>query len=99
MAENRPREVPLPVMRLLEAVYDRTRDRPPSCHVGIDALGLGEDPTRNGAAILLAALSGWIVTGGRASRTVALTDAGIEMLRNHGKGERQAPRVARDDMT
>lgn len=84
MAKNGPHEVPPLVLGLLKSVHEKTQDKQRPHYVAIDKLELEGNLQRRGAAILLAALSGWIVTGSRSARAVAITDEGIEVLTRHG---------------
>jgi hypothetical protein len=50
----------------------------------VDALGLPPDLERNNAAIMLAALSGWLWVGGTPPHSVAITAKGLALLKEHG---------------
>jgi hypothetical protein len=84
MARERAREIPSLVMDILRAVHEKTKDKQQPYYVGFDALGIEADTERNGAAIVLAALSGWITVTDRPTHSVAITAAGIELLKERG---------------
>jgi hypothetical protein len=72
------------VLELLEAVYKQTK----GAHgrwVGVDSLDLGADEDKTDAAILLAALSGWLQAGGNPPHSVIITAEGIDLLRKRGR--------------
>jgi hypothetical protein len=50
----------------------------------VDSLGLLDDPERNGAAILLAVLAGYLTAGGEPPHSVALTEGGRAVLKSRG---------------
>jgi len=65
-------------------VWGATATRPPPYYVSVDSLGLPPDPERNGAAILLAVLSGYLRAGGNPPHSVAVTEDGRRLLKERG---------------
>jgi hypothetical protein len=57
-----------------------TAGRPALRYVSVDRLGPAADADRNGAAILLAALSRYLMAGGSPPHSVMLTETGRALL-------------------
>jgi len=73
------------VLTILRAVREATRHRRLGYFVSVADLGLAaDDQERTDAAIMLAALSGWLAVGGTPPHSVALTGAGLSLLKERG---------------
>jgi hypothetical protein len=73
------------VLAVLQAVQHATAGRRPPFYVSVDDLDLApDDPERNGAAIMLAELRGWLTTGGKPAHSVAITASGLALLKEKG---------------
>ena len=77
-------DVPPHVLAVLQAVARATATRPVPYYVSVDSLGIGPGTERNDAAVMLAVLSGWLKAGGDPPHSVAVTWAGVTMLKRLG---------------
>lgn len=66
---------------MLRAVHLATAEQEAPCYVGVETLGLPFDPERNGAAIVLAVYRGWLTISGDPLQSVAITVAGLALLK------------------
>jgi hypothetical protein len=81
MKAKTPR-VPRPVLDVLLAVYRASAGKAHHrYYISVDRLALPLNRERAKAAILLGVLSGWLAGGGSPVHSVALTDAGLGVLR------------------
>jgi hypothetical protein len=69
------------VLAVLQAMWRATATRRQPYYVSVSDLGLPPDPDRNDAAIMLAALSGWLTVGGNPPHSVAITGSGLALLK------------------
>ena len=69
------------VLAVLQAVWLVTAKRPQSSYVSVTSPRLPPDIELNDTAIMLAALSGWITVGGKPAHSVAITAAGLKLLK------------------
>ena len=65
-------------------MWHATAGRPQPYYVGVDSLELSPDPDRNDTAIMLAALVGYLTVGGKPAHSVAITAAGLALLKGRG---------------
>lgn len=79
---NKPRTKPVPplVLDAVLAAYKATGGAP-GRWTSLSSLNLGAEQEKIDAAILLAALSGWLQVGGKPAHSVIVTAEGIELLR------------------
>jgi hypothetical protein len=69
------------VLAELQAVWRATAKRPQPYYVSVDSLGLPLEAERNDTAIMLA---GWLTVGGKQAHSVAITPAGLALLKERG---------------
>jgi hypothetical protein len=72
------------VLAVLQAVGRATATRRHPHYVSVSALELPPDLERNGAAILLAVMSGYLTAGGDPPHSVAITWKGRTLLKARG---------------
>jgi hypothetical protein len=77
---KRARPVPPLVLEAVAAAYRETRGAP-GRWTSVSSLNLDAEQEKIDAAILLAALSGWVSIGGKPAHSVIVTAEGIEMLK------------------
>ena len=72
------------VLAVLQAVWRATAKHPQPYYVSVDSLGLPLEAERHDTAIVQAALAGWLTVGGTQAHSVAITPAGLALLKERG---------------
>src|SRR5258707_15581456 len=84
MAKSKPEKIPALVLAVIAQVYELSGRRTQPWYISRSAIELVDAADGANSAIYYAEVSGWLVGSGEPPRGVAITAAGVELLKKLG---------------
>src|SRR3979411_1208787 len=98
MAKSKPEKIPALVLAVIAQVYELSGRRTQPWYISRSSIALFDDAEVASSAIYYAEVSGWLVGSGEPPRGVAITAAGVELLKKLRKDLCARPHNKRDTL-